>query len=406
MDRTRTRRRLKLPRPPRGPDAAVGPVEAETLYRTLVEQIPAATYLWDVSRGVDDPRLWVSSRLRDILGFEPEDWMADANQWFEHVHPEDREACIAETTRTIGSGQPFNMEYRMLAADGRVVWVLDQAAAVGRDQRGRVLVHQGILLDITERKRAELEVERALETERAAAQRLRELDNLKNTFLQAVSHDLRTPLSVILGLALTLHSEDVVLSGDERKDLTSRLVSNARKLDRILSDLLDLDRLVRGVVEPKAEPVDVGDLVRRMVGDPDLLSGRTVRVNAESVMADVDVAKVERIVENLLVNAAKHTPSDTSIWVRVEARPEGVLIVVEDDGPGVEPEAREQIFEPFQQGGGDHPSPGSGIGLSLVWRFARLHGGRAWVEDRPEGGASFRVLLPFRQTPRETARAS
>ncbi len=386
--------------------APIAPLGAETLYRSLVEQIPAATYLWDVSRGVEHPQLWVSSRLRDILGFEPEDWMADATQWFAHVHPEDREACIAETTRTIGSGQPFQMEYRMLAGDGRVVWVLDQATAVGRDEHGHVLVHQGILLDITERKRAELDVKRALEAERAAADRLRELDRLKNTFLQAVSHDLRTPLSVILGLALTIDREEVNLSPEERRELSGRLVVNARKLDRILGDMLDLDRLIRGVVEPKTVPVDVSDVVQRVVGEADFLSGRAIELLTQTVIAEIDVAKVERIVENLLVNAAKHTPLTSPIWVGVEARTDGVLIFVEDEGPGVEPENRERIFEPFQQGGGDHPSPGSGIGLSLVARFAALHGGTAWVEDRDGGGASFRVLLPYGQEREAPARAS
>ena len=388
------------------PDTPIAPLGAETLYRTLVEQIPAATYLWDVSRGVDTPKLWVSSRLREILGFEPEEWMADATQWFAHVHPEDRQACIAETKRTIGSGQPFKMEYRMLAADGRVVWVLDQATAVGRDEHGHVLVHQGILLDITERKRAELDIERALEADRAAADRLRELDRLKNTFLQAVSHDLRTPLSVILGLALTLDREEVNLSAEERSELTGRLVVNARKLDRILGDMLDLDRLIRGVVEPKTVPVDVSDVVHRVVGEADFLSGRTIELLTQAVIAEVDVAKVERIVENLLVNAAKHTPLASPIWVGVQPHAEGVLIFVEDEGPGVEAEHRQLIFEPFQQGGGEHPSPGSGIGLSLVARFAELHGGTAWVEDRDGGGASFRVLLPYAPERVAPARAS
>ena len=108
----------------------------------------------------------------------------------------------------------------------------------------------------------------------------------------------------------------------------------------------------------------------------------------------VDGPKVERIVENLVANAAKHTPQGCPIWVRVEAVPEGALIVVEDAGEGVPPDIREAIFEPFRQGAnrrGD--SPGVGIGLSLVARFAELHDGRAWVEERPGGGSSFRVLL-------------
>src|SRR5439155_24957224 len=119
-----------------------------------------------------------------------------------------------------------------------------------------------------------------------------------------------------------------------------------------------------------------------------------VTLEISSIMVHVDPTKIERIVENLLVNAAKHTPDGTPIWVRVSNDEDGVLLVVEDAGPGVPQHLRPTIFEPFQQGGTEHPSPGSGIGLSLVARFAELHGGRAWVESRAGGGASFRVLLP------------
>jgi two-component system, NtrC family, sensor histidine kinase HydH len=109
----------------------------------------------------------------------------------------------------------------------------------------------------------------------------------------------------------------------------------------------------------------------------------------------VDAPKVERIVENLVVNAAKHTQAGTTIWVRVQRQRGGVLLLVEDEGPGVPAQQREQIFQPFQQGRNvaDH-APGSGIGLALVDRLANLHGGRAWVQERPGGGASFRVFLP------------
>ena len=105
--------------------------------------------------------------------------------------------------------------------------------------------------------------------------------------------------------------------------------------------------------------------------------------------------KVERIIENLLVNASRHTPDGSSIWLRLEPAEDGVTVIVEDDGHGVSDELKRTIFEPFQQGEriNEH-HPGTGIGLSLVADFARLHGGRAWVEDRPGGGASFRVFLP------------
>jgi len=118
-------------------------------------------------------------------------------------------------------------------------------------------------------------------------------------------------------------------------------------------------------------------------------------VDAEPVMAWIDPAKVERIVENLLVNAARHTPDGTPVWLRVTAEADGVLLCVEDAGPGVPPDLRQTVFEPFRQATENRPhAPGVGVGLALVARFAELHGGRAWVEERPGGGASFKVFLP------------
>jgi PAS domain S-box-containing protein len=262
----------------------------------------------------------------------------------------------------------------------------------------------GYIRDITERKRAEADVQKALESEREAADRLRVLDEMKNTFLQAVSHDLRTPLSVVLGVALTLDREDLTLSPNEARDLRRRLAVNARKLERMLSNLLDLERLKRGVVEANPELTDVGQLILRSVAEADFLTDRDVRLQADPILATIDPAKVERIVENLLANAAKHTPDGAVIWIRVIPEEGGIQIVVEDDGPGVPQDVRTAIFEPFRQGPGDHPSPGAGIGLSLVARFAALHGGTAWVQDREGGGASFRVRLPSEGVPREATR--
>jgi signal transduction histidine kinase len=148
-------------------------------------------------------------------------------------------------------------------------------------------------------------------------------------------------------------------------------------------------------VEPNRRPTDVGALVTRVVEASEICGGRPVTVEAEEVVLAIDAAKVERIVENLVANTARHTPAGTGIWVRVSPLDGGVLIAVEDEGEGVPRELKEAIFEPFRQGPQrSRHSPGVGIGLSLVARFAELHGGRAWVEDRAGGGASFRVFLP------------
>jgi signal transduction histidine kinase len=129
--------------------------------------------------------------------------------------------------------------------------------------------------------------------------------------------------------------------------------------------------------------------------------GREIIVDVEPVVLDVDAARVERIVENLVLNALRHTDDDTPVWVRVFADDGGGVLAVEDAGPGVPEELRGTIFQPFRRGRDETPYEGSGIGLSLVARFAELHGGQAWVQERPGGGASFRVFLPT--APADTA---
>jgi PAS domain S-box-containing protein len=256
--------------------------------------------------------------------------------------------------------------------------------------------------DITERRRAQQELRAALTRERVAIEHLRGLDELKSAFLQAVSHDMRTPLASVLGIALTLERSRKALLTDEVDDLLGRLSANARRLDRILGGLLDLDRLARGIVEPRRERIDLGELVATVVEQTraDLLGDHPLHVHVSEVKIAVDPPKVERIIENLLVNASRHTPPGTPVWVRLDRRDGGALLTVSDAGPGVPDEQRELIFQPFHRGagGGERThAPGSGVGLALVAQFASLHGGRAWVEPRAGGGASFRVLLPDSQ---------
>jgi PAS domain S-box-containing protein len=251
--------------------------------------------------------------------------------------------------------------------------------------------------DISDRRQVEQELRAALDRERVAIEHLRSLDELKSAFLQAVSHDLRTPLASVLGIALTLERSRRELPAADVDDLLGRLALNARRLDRILGGLLDLDRLSRGIVEPRRERIDLGELVAAVVDQAkaDLVGDHPVLVEVAPVRIAVDPPKVERIVENLLVNAARHTPPGTPIWVRVDRREPGALLSVADAGPGVPAEQREHIFQPFQRGPSHAThAPGSGVGLALVAQFAGLHGGRAWVEPRAGGGACFQVLLP------------
>jgi PAS domain S-box-containing protein len=365
--------------------------ETEELYRTLVEQIPAVVYV--NLTGPEYVPMYTSPGIEQVLGITPADFMT-RRSWYDLVHPDDRDRVFAEDERTDRTLEPFSIEYRMYRADGSVVWVLDQAEVV-RDEHGEPRFWSGVMFDITDLKRAEEDLARALDLEREASARLRSLDELKNTFLQAVSHDLRTPLTSLLGSALTLDREDLRLTPDVERDLIHRIAVNARKLERLVTDLLDLDRLSRGLLEPQRATVDLADVARNVVAESEVAVDREVTIDTTETIVAIDVPKVERIVENLLVNAARHTPPHARIWIRVGPGDGGAIIAVEDDGPGLPPEDRERVFGPFERGiSASAHAPGSGIGLTLVARFAELHGGRAWAEERDGGGASFLVWLP------------
>jgi PAS domain S-box-containing protein len=357
--------------------------ELAAKYRTLVEQIPAVVYLGEY--GEQGDWLYISPQLERVLGYTPEEWLAHPHPMASFTHPEDLSAVRVEEERSLSSGEPFRAEYRMQAKDGRWRWILDEATPV-RDQNGRPFVLQGVMYDISERKHSEQELKEVLE-------KLRAMDRLKNTLLHALSHDLQNPLTAIHGAASTLERLDSQLSTDERRALLKSLTDRTQHLRTLLTDLLDLDRLDRGIVEPRRSPVDIPAMIRRLVASSEALTGRSVEIDTEPVTIAVDQAKVERMVENLLANVARHT-EDAGVWIRVAAQDGGALISVDDEGAGVPDDLKEKIFVPFSRGPGAADLPGSGIGLSLVAGFAELHGGRAWVEDRPGRGASFRVFLP------------
>jgi signal transduction histidine kinase/putative methionine-R-sulfoxide reductase with GAF domain len=343
---------------------------------------------------------FLSRRASMILGQETDTARALPLRWGDHILSEDRAVMTATLRAAVATpGDDLDLEYRTRGREGETLWLRD-IVHVAADARGRSVV-RGLIVDVTQPKRAEQALRRseqkyseAFHREREATHRLRALDEMKNTFLEAVSHDLRTPLTSILGSAVTLEQSGLDIPREDALDLLQRIASNARKLERLLGDLLDLDRLQRGIITPQRRRSDVGALVRRSVREFEQFGGREVRFGSDELMADVDPPKVERIVENLLSNAARHTPPDSRIWARVDRRDDGILLVVEDEGDGVPDHLKDAIFEPFRQGPGPaSASPGVGVGLSLVARFAELHGGRAWVEDRPGGGASFKVLL-------------
>lgn len=332
----------------------------------------ARTGSWEWNIAAD--RVSWSDELYRLFGLAPRSTAVTFASFLERVHPEDRERMRDAVEAAHADLQPFALDHRIVLPTGAVRW-LHGVGRVIADETGAPSRMVGTAQDVTERK---------------------QLDELRDNILSAVSHELRTPLTSILGFAITLQERGGTLSDEERSAMFGHLAVQAARLDHLLSDLLDIDRLRHGLVRPSFGLTDLGGLVAAIVagyeGD-----GRPIEVRAERAPAEVDALKLERIVENLLANAVKYTPPGSAILVRVERSGDDVLLAVDDRGPGVLEEERAAIFGVFNRGAVPAGVPGVGIGLSLVAQFAALHGGRAWVEDNPGGGASFRVLLPAAQ---------
>jgi PAS domain S-box-containing protein len=225
--------------------------------------------------------------------------------------------------------------------------------------------------------------------------RLKMLHTVKDTFLQSVSHDLRSPLAAVIGLAQTLVREDAHFDEEEMTELLQRILKSAYQMKALLTDLLDLDRLRGGHLDTMDDIVDLDALAKESLRQLDTRRQRVVEFRASGLVARIDRSILERIVVNLLDNAFRYTTPEGKVWFRFEASDSTDLILcVDDDGPGIKEGSKDAIFNPFVRAGDSASVAGTGMGLALVERFARLLGGRAWVEDRPGGGSSFRVLFP------------
>lgn len=245
-----------------------------------------------------------------------------------------------------------------------------------------------LLRDVSETVRTHELLLAAVDRDRLAADRLRAVDSMRRAFLLAASHDLRGPLATIVALSSLLTESE--LSAEQMALTVDRIQRTAGETLSLLDNLLDYERIDATDAQPRLQSVDLGPIVERAARSVPMDDHR-LELDIGPAPGEVDIALVERIVGNLVNNGIQHTPPGSTIWVRCSAQPDGLLLVVEDDGPGIAPDKRNTIFDLFQRG--DQAHGGLGVGLALVRRFAELHGGYARVEDRLGGGSSFQVLL-------------
>jgi two-component system sensor histidine kinase KdpD len=231
------------------------------------------------------------------------------------------------------------------------------------------------------------------------AETLRRSDTVKTAVIQAVSHDLRTPLATMEQALDGLESGELDLTAEDREALLDTIRVEHSRLKRLVENLLDLSRLQAGVAATKPELWTVDELVAQAVEE--LGATERVRVTAahELPPVRVDAAQIQRVLVNLIENALRLSPPDEPVHVRVTATRKEVLIRVIDHGPGVPAEERERIFEPFHRVPGRRDEHGAGLGLAIAQGFAAANEGRLWLESREGQGASFVLALPLVELP-------
>ncbi len=374
---------------------------AEDRYRTLVERLPAITYVAEL--GADGPWHYVSPQIESILGFSPEEWLANPLNWLDHIHSEDRHIAIAAETRFQETQELFQAEYRMFARDGRVLWFRDEGVMLHAAADDRRLLMQGVLYDITEHKRLEEQLHHSQKLEavgQLAGGVAHDFNNLL-MLIQAHNERLRSRLAageVALDLSLK-DAAEIERAVTRATALTQQLLAFSRRqvlqlktldLNTVLNDVAKmLDRLIPASIELNISPATSSDCVK------------------------ADRGQMEQVILNLAVNARDAMPQGGKLKIATRnvelhetyagshARiPPGkyVVLTVADTGIGMHGEIQARIFEPFFTT--KKPGQGTGLGLAIVYGVVKQTGG--WITARSEvgNGTTFDIYFPQAQMER------
>ncbi len=348
-------------------------------------------------------------------------------------------AHVAEAEAARATGSLVDAERRAREADTRLDALEDRAtqaeirSRAAEDQAAQTAAKSSALLEDLQKERGqrvegegrlrqtEQRVEEAEERARALDEQVQELksrlsaikklqpggmpvvaDKERNALKDAVSSAVRRPPSSILGIALAMKHTDP--KANEGQEMIRQLSSNARKLDRLVSVLLEQDRLVsvlleqdrlmEGSLKPSRRRTDLQSQVRQVVEESPDLANHQVNVEGAHVIVTVDQSMTEQMVDSLLANPGRRAAPGSPIWVTISSDPEGAVIAVDDTNPEV-PDGLRPSTLGITQDGRPVPRPTTApTGMALLSRLADVHGGRARVEERAEGGVSFRVFLP------------
>jgi PAS domain S-box-containing protein len=367
----------------------------ERARRTLADQMVAGVAECDSTGKF----ILVNQRFCDIVGYTEAELLE--LRISDITHPEDWPHNAELYRHLLENGESFFIEKRYIRRDGSEVWGNIHASPI-RNARGAREGAVAVVVDVTDRKRAEQEREQLLEQEKAARAEAQAANQSKDEFLAVVSHELRSPLNSILGYSRLIRAETANVA--QIKHLVGIIERNGRMQLQLIEDLLDTARIISGKLELEVQPADLIAVITaalEVVRPSAQAKGISVISNLDPLAGQItgDPDRLQQVIWNLLSNAIKFTPHGGSVEITLKRADPYIAIVVRDTGKGIEPEFLPHIFERFRQC--DMSSTrrvgGLGLGLSLVKDLVELHGGAIEAESAGAGrGSSFTVRLPLR----------
>ena len=332
--------------------------------------------------------------------------------WVDAVHPDDRNGLMECWREALTKEVIFQAEFRFRPVTGEYRWYRTRVVP-DRDDTGTVVGWVGASVDLHELRLALDERALAVERAEAARQVAEEASHLKDEFLSTASHELRTPLNAIVGWVHVLQT-GALKDDAQRQQAVDAIDRNAKIQTRLIEDLLDVSRLIKGRVSLAVAPIDLRSIVDAAVETlRPTAASKDIPVAVEGV-DDVlpvigDKQRLEQVVWNLLSNALKYTPPGGHVKILAGVEGSRAVIRVRDNGAGIDPGFQEHLFEPFRQGKSSTSTrrSGLGLGLAIVKRLVDLHGGRITVDSKGVGqGAEFTVSLPLAPAARAAATRS
>ncbi|HJX30010.1 MAG TPA: PAS domain S-box protein, partial [Thermoanaerobaculia bacterium] len=366
--------------------------QSEEQLRQLADGIPQLAWM----AHPDGEIFWYNRRWYEYTGTTPE--RMHGWGWQEVHHPEVLPSVVDRWKASIATGQPFEMEFPLLGADGAFRTFLTRVEPI-RDGQGRVLRWFGTNTDVEDQRRLLQERERLLENERTARAAAEDASRLKDEFLATVSHELRTPLNSIFGWSQMLLASSVAEA--EIRTALESIFRNARSQAQIIDDLLDMSRIISGEIRLDVQSVDLPQLLEKTLETiRPAAAAKGVRIETtltSSGAVQGDPRRLQQIFWNIFNNAIRFTPSGGAMQVRLDRVKSHLEVRVSDTGEGIEPDFLPFVFDRFRQQDGSKTRRhgGLGVGLSLVKTLVELHGGQVRASSEGVGkGATFVVQLP------------